>query len=182
VPGNGQIAQDLRRSDHAAFWDAGYQALMLTDGANFRNANYHTPGDSLGTLNIPFLVRNIKAMVATAAVLAQPVSSGSDQAIAGQLLTHIAFDLPDNVLKANIELYPNPSAGEVFLRFNEDLPNTTLTIIDAAGNIVLSRLENITANQPVVLTVKQTGVFVLQVQHGQQQAKRTFIISEAHAH
>src|SRR5690606_22115028 len=51
LPGTGTIAPDLRRSDHARFWDAGIQALMLTDAANFRNPNYHTPGDSIGTLN-----------------------------------------------------------------------------------------------------------------------------------
>ena len=45
VPGNGQIAPDLRRSDHARFWDANIPALMLTDASEFRNTNYHTPAD-----------------------------------------------------------------------------------------------------------------------------------------
>jgi Zn-dependent M28 family amino/carboxypeptidase len=34
-------ARDLRRSDHAPFWDAGYPAVMLTDTAEFRNPHYH---------------------------------------------------------------------------------------------------------------------------------------------
>jgi len=182
VPGNGQIAQDLRRSDHASFWDAGYQALMLTDGADFRNANYHTPGDSLGTLDIPFLVRNIKAMVATAAVLAKPISADEDQAIAGQLLSNVAFSVPENLLKTNIELYPNPATGQVKVRFGENLPNAIITVIDAAGKVVLTKQENISSDQPVVLDIKQSGVFVLKVQHGQQQTSRRFIISEGHQH
>ncbi|MEY3013382.1 MAG: hypothetical protein RIT45_2117 [Pseudomonadota bacterium] len=32
---------DLRRSDHAAYWMAGYPAVMITDTANFRNTHYH---------------------------------------------------------------------------------------------------------------------------------------------
>jgi len=76
VPGNGQIAPDLRRSDHAHFWDAGYEALMLTDGANFRNPNYHQPSDTLGTIDFQFMTNVIKAVVATAANLAEVMHGG----------------------------------------------------------------------------------------------------------
>lgn len=75
VPGNGTIAPDLRRSDHAIFWDAGYQALMITDGADTRNMNYHQASDTIGTLDFTYLVENIKAVVATAAHLAQPIDA-----------------------------------------------------------------------------------------------------------
>lgn len=54
VPGNGEMLQDTRRSDHAPFWDRGFKAVMLTDTANFRNPHYHKPTDTLETLNIPF--------------------------------------------------------------------------------------------------------------------------------
>ncbi|MBI5914051.1 MAG: M28 family peptidase, partial [Bacteroidetes bacterium] len=39
------LTPDLGRSDHAPFWVADIPAIMLTDGANFRNLNYHTPND-----------------------------------------------------------------------------------------------------------------------------------------
>jgi hypothetical protein len=65
VPGTGTIAPDLRRSDHAPFWDAGKQAIQLTDGANFRNMCYHTPSDTLdGKLNMRFLSNVVKATIA----------------------------------------------------------------------------------------------------------------------
>ena len=54
VPGNGEMLPDSRRSDHAPFWDNGYPAIMLTDTTNFRNPNYHRPGDTLETLNLEF--------------------------------------------------------------------------------------------------------------------------------
>jgi hypothetical protein len=70
VPGNGQIAPDLRRSDHAPFWDSNRKALMITDGADFRNECYHTPGDTLNEkLNFTFMSNVVKATLATAAQL-----------------------------------------------------------------------------------------------------------------
>lgn len=55
VPGRGESLPDVRRSDHAAFWDEGYRAVMLTDTANFRNPHYHQPSDTLDTLDLEFL-------------------------------------------------------------------------------------------------------------------------------
>ncbi len=72
VPGNGSIAPDLQRSDHAPFWVAGHKALMLTDGANFRNTSYHTPNDVYeDKLNFTFMSNVVKAALATAAQLAE---------------------------------------------------------------------------------------------------------------
>lgn len=50
VPGVGS-------SDHEPFWLAGYQALMVTDTAPFRNPHYHTTGDVPETLDFPRFAR-----------------------------------------------------------------------------------------------------------------------------
>ena len=71
VPGNGEILPDTRRSDHAPFWDRGYQAIMITDTSNFRNPYYHQPGDTLETLNIPFAANVGRATLALIAALAE---------------------------------------------------------------------------------------------------------------
>lgn len=55
VPNRGFIVPDTRRSDHAAFWDNGYKALMVTDTANLRNPYYHSPSDKIETLDLDFL-------------------------------------------------------------------------------------------------------------------------------
>ena len=68
VPGNGEMVDDTRRSDHAPFWDQGYRAIMLTDTTNFRNPHYHQPTDTLETLNIPFAAQVCRA---TGALLMQ---------------------------------------------------------------------------------------------------------------
>ncbi len=63
---------DLRRSDHAPFWASQIPAIMITDGANFRNECYHTPGDTLSEkLSFTFMANVVKATLAAAAQLAE---------------------------------------------------------------------------------------------------------------
>lgn len=71
VPGNGEMLLDTRRSDHSSFWDRGYQAVMLTDTANFRNPNYHQASDTLETLNVAFAAEVCRAVAAMVAELAK---------------------------------------------------------------------------------------------------------------
>ena len=61
VPGTGELLPDSRRSDHAPFWDHGYQAIMITDTTNFRSPHYHLPGDKLETLNLQFAAKVCRA-------------------------------------------------------------------------------------------------------------------------
>jgi hypothetical protein len=113
VPGNGQIAPDLRRSDHASFWDAGMKALMITDGANFRNQNYHTPNDTSGSLNYTFMLRVAQAALATLVTLAEPMHAGYAEydfsfLSARDHIHHFPFD---------IKVFPNPAGKELFLEW-----------------------------------------------------------------
>jgi Zn-dependent M28 family amino/carboxypeptidase len=57
VPGNGEMLQETRLSDHSSFWDLGYPALMITDTSFFRNPHYHQNSDTPDTLNYEFLAR-----------------------------------------------------------------------------------------------------------------------------
>jgi Zn-dependent M28 family amino/carboxypeptidase len=44
-------------SDHWSFWREGYDAVMVTDTALFRNPHYHTPGDRPETLDYELTAR-----------------------------------------------------------------------------------------------------------------------------
>lgn len=59
----GKIVPDTRRSDHAAFWDRGYRAIMVTDTANMRNPNYHKPSDRIETLDLDFLTHVCQGLI-----------------------------------------------------------------------------------------------------------------------
>jgi hypothetical protein len=64
---------DFLRSDHAPFLLAGLPAIMLTNTANFRNPNYHTPTDTVETLDLDRLSKATRAVAAAARTLANPV-------------------------------------------------------------------------------------------------------------
>jgi Zn-dependent M28 family amino/carboxypeptidase len=60
----------LRRSDHAPFWDADYPAILMTDTAEFRNSHYHclrSTQDALADIDFEFATLNVKVAVGTAA-------------------------------------------------------------------------------------------------------------------
>jgi Zn-dependent M28 family amino/carboxypeptidase len=63
---NSALAVDLRRSDHASFWDADYPAVMITDTANFRNPHYHCLNgeDEVGTIDTGFAIQTINVLTA----------------------------------------------------------------------------------------------------------------------
>lgn len=63
-----RIFKDLRRSDHAPFWDAGLPAFMWTDTSEFRNPHYHQATDTPDTLDYEFLAKVVKLLTATVAV------------------------------------------------------------------------------------------------------------------
>ncbi|MEB3321591.1 MAG: M28 family peptidase [Synechococcaceae cyanobacterium] len=55
VPDKGRALPDVRLSDHSPFWDAGYDAVMVTDTSFMRNPHYHRMSDTIDTLDIDFL-------------------------------------------------------------------------------------------------------------------------------
>lgn len=62
------VFSDVLRSDHAAFWEQNYSAVLITDTANLRNPHYHCRGgqDSPATLDFDF-ARKITQATASAA-------------------------------------------------------------------------------------------------------------------
>ncbi|MCA1715927.1 MAG: M28 family peptidase [Actinobacteria bacterium] len=65
----------LARSDHQNFWDAGYPALILTDGTKYDDYPwYHESGDTVDKLNLPYLRAMIQLNAASTALLAAPQS------------------------------------------------------------------------------------------------------------
>jgi len=57
------LLADLQRSDHAAFWEQGYPATMITDTSEFRYAAYHCSSgdDVVSNLSFSFLARVTRA-------------------------------------------------------------------------------------------------------------------------
>jgi hypothetical protein len=62
VPGRGNLIPDIRRSDHASFWDQGFPAVLITDTSFFRNPYYHTPQDTPEKLDLQFMAGIVEAV------------------------------------------------------------------------------------------------------------------------
>ena len=64
VPLGGQLfLPEVRLSDHANFWDAGYPAVMLTDTAFMRNPHYHGEGDVMANLDLDAMTELVLGLV-----------------------------------------------------------------------------------------------------------------------
>ncbi|MFO7793009.1 MAG: M28 family metallopeptidase, partial [Candidatus Saliniplasma sp.] len=83
------------RSDHASFWNGGYEAMLAIE-TEF-TPNYHTEDDILDNLHVPMVANLTKHSIATVAHLAEPIKG----------------DAP------SISLL-NPTGGETFIEGNDE--------------------------------------------------------------
>jgi Peptidase family M28 len=63
-------------SDHRSYWEAGYEAVMITDTAFYRNPNYHTTDDTPETLDyerMAMVVKGVYAAVTAEGERSRPV-------------------------------------------------------------------------------------------------------------
>ena len=63
VPLGGYLLPSVRLSDHSSFWDRGYQAVMITDTAFFRNPHYHRASDTMDRLDYGFMAQLVKSLL-----------------------------------------------------------------------------------------------------------------------
>jgi len=161
---NPLLVPDLLRSDHGSFWEANIPALMLTDGADFRNPHYHEPSDTIGTLNFAFMANAVKAVIATAAVMAEPMHSG--EAIASNVIITDAEHLHE--LPCSYFLSPNPAQEEFTIRFGDCQPmQLDLRLYNVKGQPVWSGQHNSTMGSlRIPVGNFPTGVYWLQLSDG----------------
>lgn len=128
------LTPDLGRSDHAPFWVANIPAIMLTDGANFRNPNYHTPNDIVSTIDFTFMSNVVKGAVATLAQLAEVQHADSWWAD-----LDFVNGVQSPVETCRLKLSPNPASGSVLVEWPSCAPQLhRLSLMDAYGRKVRS--------------------------------------------
>jgi len=62
VPWSGYLLPNVRLSDHAPFWDRGYNAVMITDTAFYRNPHYHRTSDTMDKLDFSFMTQLVHSL------------------------------------------------------------------------------------------------------------------------
>ncbi len=163
------IKPNLMRSDHASFWLGGYEAVMLTDGANFRNPYYHTPNDTIGTLNFTFMSRSVKAAIAAAATFAKPLHASSK--VAHLFSTGIGgaqqgCDWKMIQSEREIKLFPDANCS---------LKDWTIQLSDSQGKLVLQAV-----SQHEELTVETSqlpaGLYLLTAFSGKSKTSLKIVV------
>ena len=155
---------DLSRSDHASFWAANERAIMLTDGANFRNPNYHSPGDSIETLDFTFMTGVVKASVAALAELAE-----IRHATSTWLDTDFSTSVQDHN-RCNFKVGPNP--GSTMLTVNNgDCSHgpASITILDSKGSTVYTSTLQELEELNIDVSAWSKGTYFVQYQSAKQE-------------
>jgi hypothetical protein len=168
------VPLDFLRSDHASFWDNGYKAVMLTDGADYRNNTYHTPADTVGALNFTFMSNVVKAVVASVAELAKiRHSTSAVKQVTG----------PVNVREIGNDCNLNVSMGRDggYLYFWSTCPlqhGSTLQLYDARGRLVTVWNVDPGTFQVMLPDSFTPGVYLAVIHGKQYHAAKRFIVIE----
>lgn len=170
IPDNITYAPDFWRSDHASFWLSGYKALMLTDGANFRNHNYHTPHDTLGTLNFTFMSNIVKATVASVAAVAKPVHASA-------AAVHL-FDTGIEGAPADCQWQAIQSESVLAVRADKNCAEGiwTVCLYDAQGRMIFKA--RTTGREPISLTTSRlpAGLYLFIAGNGKSYTAQTVML------
>lgn len=160
------LTPDLGRSDHGSFWLGGIPALMLTDGAEYRNPNYHLPSDKIETLDFTFMRRVVQATVATLAELAEIQHATT-------WWTDTQFFTPTSEPAAcQFSLSPNPAKDFVQITWENCSPEAaSFTLLDTSGRVVRRQSRVLGSGEEnferVDLSGLEGGVYWLKIESGE---------------
>ncbi|MBK9107889.1 MAG: M28 family peptidase [Saprospiraceae bacterium] len=172
VPGNGSIAPDLRRSDHASFWDKGIPALMLTDGANFRNKKYHTANDSLHYLHFGFMSNVIKSTIASVIQLGE-VEHASCLEIPISFPTHVSNDKGFNS-------YVSAYKQTLYIRTSRHLQNATISVFNPEGQVLYQKNNLELSQQSTAMSCAplKIGIYYMLIKSGKEISVSKFVVHD----
>lgn len=171
APGTGSIVPDLRRSDHASFWDSGIPAVMLTDGANFRNENYHTARDSAKFLNYGFMQHVLELSLATLIDLA-----GFEHASSQEI--DIVKTVGTEELKSSFSAYY--SDGIVYVQSQNSSLAVEADLYDAQGQKIRNFKAHPEFNQDAKIEVGylSTGIYFLSIYNKNKSRLLKFVVHD----
>lgn len=116
------VKTGVTNSDHSSFWNAGYGAILITEGYtnNDFNPNYHSKDDRIEGFNLEYYHELSKLTIATLAELANLF-----------LKTDVAVEASNN----QMTVYPNPANDILYIDSNNEIIES-IEIIDITGKSV----------------------------------------------
>jgi len=98
-------------SDHASFWEKGYYALCGIEDYPLVNPYYHSPYDTIDTLNFEFCTPSVKVVLAILSELAQPIRAGHPTTPVGLTGKYVVYSsLFSQVIDVYLTWNHNPDA------------------------------------------------------------------------
>ncbi len=85
------VSSSFVYSDHASFWQKGYDAFCAIEDNPIRNPYYHTTNDTLNTLNIDFLKSVVKVGLTILLDLSQPIRPGYPETPKGLMVKYVVY-------------------------------------------------------------------------------------------
>ena len=175
VPLNGLIAPDLLRSDHAPFWFKGISAIMITDGSEFRNHNYHTESDVIDSLDMDFMKQVTQAGLAALIDLADYRHAGVATLVVNSVVTGIHNE---QVLDCNISMFPVPTHDRLTIQSSDCLKSeegVQIELRDITGRLVH---EGVAYQQPIGIDLSflECGSYLLDLKTSRGRLSRRVII------
>ena len=128
------------RSDHASFWNQGYNAIFFCQGyfSGDGNPAYHKSTDRIKLMNLPYYYKIVKLGMFTIATLAEPLGT-------------VGVETVDNNRSIKLETYPNPTNGHISIDYdlpeNCDIEITVLNILNQSTEKIHSGMESAGAHQ-----------------------------------
>jgi hypothetical protein len=167
------IAPDLGRSDHAPFWVANLPAIMLTDGANFRNPYYHTPQDTKDKLNFTFMHNVVQATIATLAEVAE-IEHADTWWADTDFLSPVA-----EIASCDFSITPNPASDFLRLQWQDcQLGQLSITLMDNQGRQVRQQKISSTQHNSAYFDVRglENGIYFLQIKNRNGQWAKKVVV------
>lgn len=153
------IATDLRRSDHAPFWDKGIPSVFMTSSTEFRTDCYHQLCDT--TYNVWYSGEVLKA--ATALLVEQAGIMHAGTAVA----SNVTGVREKNQVAVDVRFFPNPVVESAYIALDVKTGGELeLTLLQSDGKIVKQMKQTVAAGkQNVVWQPKEveSGQYIVRI-------------------
>ncbi len=147
----------ISASDHGSFWNNGYKAIALSEGAEFSDLTpyYHTANDRVNTLHLPYFHKISKYLMAIVATKAGLIDNSS-----------CSLGIESEELN-NISIYPNPTTSVINIEFPNMSGSISLELINAMGQIVY-KLDASLAKMTVSTDKLPNGMYFLKIRNDER--------------
>lgn len=154
----------ISASDHGSFWNNGYKAIALSEGASFSDLTpyYHTANDRVNTLHLPYFHKISKYLMAIAATKAGLIDNNScSLGVESEELEYIS-------------IYPNPMTSVINVEFPNMSGEIVLELTNTIGQMVYQ--QEISLTRVTISTDKlPNGMYFLKIKNGDKSIVKKII-------